>query len=81
MKEVTLWVVVDLETAQGRQVARNAINYTVCPSPLSFFLSTFPVPLSLPSLRPFTSLRPSLLPFSLQAHNLICHYMSLPPHS
>ena len=38
-KELSIWVVVDLDTVQGRQVARNAINYTVSlslpPPPLS----------------------------------------------
>ena len=29
LKELSIWVVVDLGTEQGRQVARNAISYTV----------------------------------------------------
>ena len=29
MKEVTIWVIVDLGTEQGRQLVRNAIAYTV----------------------------------------------------
>ena len=40
LKELSIWVVVDLGSEQGRQVARNAISYTVSLSlSLSFSLN------------------------------------------
>ena len=47
LKELTIWVIVDLGSEQGRQVARDAISYTVSHSlPLSLSLS-FSLSLSL----------------------------------
>ena len=69
MKELSVWVVVDLETAQGRQVALNAIDYAVefslwhqslshpCTTMLSPNLTPPPPPLH--TLTPPLSLPPS----------------------
>ena len=40
MKEMTVWLIADLSTSQGRQVARSALNYTVSHSS-SLSLSLF----------------------------------------